>query len=65
MVYIRKSDLLKLLEPLKDNDRIYAVINPENMPEDLEECDCEFRFKGLNKIQDTGYIEIYCYIPKE
>lgn len=65
MLYIRKKDLLKILEPLEDEDRIYAVMNPENMPEDLEESDCEFIFKGLNKVQDTGYIEIYCYIPKE
>lgn len=54
-----------MLEPLKDEDRIYAVMNPENIPDDIEESDCEFIFKGLNKVQDTGYIEIYCYIPKE
>ena len=65
MLYIRKKDLLKMLEPLEDEDRIYAVMNPENMPDDTEESDCEFIFKGLNKVKDTGYIEIYCYIPKE
>lgn len=65
MIYIRKKDLLEILEPLEDEDRIYAVMNLENIPENLEESDCEFEIHGLYKVQDTGYIEIYCYIPKE